>query len=300
MRLGDMLLKAGVVTELQLNAATAEQERWGGKLGRILVRMGALSEELLVMALARQLNLPRADLTSVVSIPEALKARMPLDYCERYSAIPLAWIADRRVVQVAMSNPLDVKAVDDLTRLLGGNLEIFVAGDDDIDGAIRRCYAAAPSSSVSGTSSSEGERMELVDNAGNVVPADALPRRATVSSPRVAAVSTAPTPVSSSSLPRTRTDTAPASNGLPRTRTNSAPSPAPASGGMPRTTTAAGSAPNAGTGGGLPRSPTRSTTVATLDPAVAARIAEHALAVRAVAELLFARGLVPSSFVRSR
>ena len=62
-KIGDLLVKAGVITELQLKAALSEQQQWGGKLGDILVRMEFLTEEVLVRALSKQTGIARADLT---------------------------------------------------------------------------------------------------------------------------------------------------------------------------------------------------------------------------------------------
>ena len=55
-RLGDLLVRANVISEVQLQQALAEQQRWGGRLGGILVRMGLLTEDLLVKALSKQLG----------------------------------------------------------------------------------------------------------------------------------------------------------------------------------------------------------------------------------------------------
>src|SRR6266446_5867220 len=62
-RIGDLLVKAGVITDLQLKAALAEQSQWGGKLGDILVRMEFITEEVLVRALSKQTGIARADLS---------------------------------------------------------------------------------------------------------------------------------------------------------------------------------------------------------------------------------------------
>src|SRR5207245_5322013 len=62
-KIGDLLVRAGVITELQLKAALAEQQQWGGKLGDILVRMEFLTEEVLVRALSKQTGIARADLS---------------------------------------------------------------------------------------------------------------------------------------------------------------------------------------------------------------------------------------------
>ena len=167
MRLGEMLMKAGVVTELQLHAAVAEQNRWGGKLGQILVRMGALSEELLVLALCRQLSLPKADLDVIKAVPDALKERLDQATCERYKVLPLAYVQERKAVQLAMSDPFDVVALDDLARRLGTRIEAFLAGDQALSAAIRRLYGSTSmSTSMSGAVSSLGS-MDFVDNSGN-------------------------------------------------------------------------------------------------------------------------------------
>jgi len=77
MRLGDLLMRAGVVTQEQLDGALEQQASWGGKLGSILVRMRALSEDLLVKALSRQLNIPRADLSQINIPPPPKEIALP-------------------------------------------------------------------------------------------------------------------------------------------------------------------------------------------------------------------------------
>jgi hypothetical protein len=164
-RIGEMLVKAAVINELQLNAAIAEQQRWGGRLGQILVRMGALSEDLLVLALCRQLALPKAELSTLTAVPDVLKERLSREICERYHVLPMAYVQERRAVQLAMSDPFDVVALDDLTRLLGTKIEAFLAGDQALQTAIRKLYSAATPSSLSSSMD-----LEFVDNAGNKRP----------------------------------------------------------------------------------------------------------------------------------
>ncbi len=202
MRLGDMLLQAKVISELQLNAAIAEQQRWGGKLGQILVRMGALTEDLLVMALCRQLNLPRADLDAVQFVPDALKQRIDLATCERYRILPLAYVTDRRTMQLAMSDPFDVAAVDDLTRMLGTRIEPFLVGDNALAAAIRRLYSAT---STTTSMQDTTDAMALMDNAGNArVNLPAPPPRANTRS-TIPPVTTTIPPVATTIPPATTT-----------------------------------------------------------------------------------------------
>src|SRR5207245_1942777 len=61
-RLGEILMDAGVLDEMQLKAALSEQRKWGGKLGRTLVEMGFVDEDSMTLALSRQLNLPVGNL----------------------------------------------------------------------------------------------------------------------------------------------------------------------------------------------------------------------------------------------
>jgi hypothetical protein len=164
-RIGEMLVRAAVVNELQLNAALAEQQQWGGRVGQILVRMGAVSEDVLVLALCRQLALPKAELSTLTSVPDALKERVTQEICDRYHVLPMAYVHERRAVQLAMSDPFDVVALDDLTRLLGTKVEAFLAGDQALSTAIRRLYSAAAPSSLASSMD-----LEFVDNAGNKRP----------------------------------------------------------------------------------------------------------------------------------
>lgn len=64
-RLGDLLVKAKVISESQLKAALAEQQKWGGKLGELLVRMNFLTEDMLVKALSKQMNVPAVNLDAI-------------------------------------------------------------------------------------------------------------------------------------------------------------------------------------------------------------------------------------------
>lgn len=182
-----MLLRAGVVNELQLNAALAEQQQWGGRLGTILVRMGALSEDHLVMALARQLSVPRADLSALHAVPDALKERLDRTTCERLRVVPLAYVPERRALQVAMSDPFDMRAVDELRLRLNLKIEPLLAGEQAILAAVRRHYDAAASQAMQ-----QGDELEMIDNSGRrmqTTPPSQQPR------PQMSVPTTQPGPV---------------------------------------------------------------------------------------------------------
>ena len=190
MRLGEMLIKAGVTTELNVNAALAEQRRWGGKLGQILVRMGAVSEHLVVLALSRQLGVHTVDLAAIEALHEALVQRLPRPACEHYRVLPLQYVAERRAVRMAMADPGDVVTLDDLQRVFGARIEPLIVGEQALAGAIRRLFGAQ-SAQVLGQ---ETSGPVLMDNSGEI----RLPGIARTASPVPAAPATSSTPATPS------------------------------------------------------------------------------------------------------
>ncbi|MDP2340854.1 MAG: hypothetical protein Q8O67_07855 [Deltaproteobacteria bacterium] len=144
-RLGDLLIKAGVVSDAQLNAALNEQRQWGGRLGAILVRMGALSEDLLVKALSRQLNIPRAAIgpTDPIVVPAQILERIDRATCEKGLLLPVQYVQERRALQVAVADPFNVVAIDDLTRRVGLRIETLIAGETQLLQAIGRVFGGA-------------------------------------------------------------------------------------------------------------------------------------------------------------
>lgn len=144
-RLGELLVRAGVLAESQLRAALQEQRQHGGKLGDILVRMQLLGEDVFVRALAKQLGLPRANLTRPIAL-EAL-ARVPAGLAERCELVPLTLSDDGDTLTIATSDPLDAQMLDEV-RLIAGVQTVLphVAGTTDIRAAIARLYRgpAAP------------------------------------------------------------------------------------------------------------------------------------------------------------
>src|ERR1700716_2080933 len=114
-KIGDLLVKAGVITDLQLKAALSEQQSWGGKLGDILVRMEFLTEEVLVRALSKQTGIPRADLNDEPG-RDALKL-VPSEVAEELGVIPVEYQPDGRLLVMAMSDPMNLGVTDHLRSL---------------------------------------------------------------------------------------------------------------------------------------------------------------------------------------
>ena len=198
-KIGDLLVKAGVITDLQLRAALAEQQQWGGKLGDILVRMEFLTEEVLVRALSKQTGIPRADLTGPGD--RAALALVPADVAEEFGLVPMQLRDDGRTVVVAMSDPLNLGVTDHLRSLTGAKkIEAQLAGASAIRTAISRWYRGEELFGEEG----EQSAMKVVNNSGQSV---------VTQDPRQPAKSAPPTAPSAPPPPQKQK---PAGNGAPR------------------------------------------------------------------------------------
>lgn len=139
MRLGELLVAAGVLDDTHLQAALAEQRKWGGKLGRVLVDMGFLSEDLMARALSKQMGLTRIDLDRT-ELPAQVTSLVGVDVCERYGVFPVGFDEERHVVQVAASDPTNYEALDQVAFRTGRKVEPVIASPSAVDRAIRRYY----------------------------------------------------------------------------------------------------------------------------------------------------------------
>ncbi|MDP9395012.1 MAG: Flp pilus assembly complex ATPase component TadA [Actinomycetota bacterium] len=138
-QLGTVLREDGLLTEDQLASALAEQERQGRSLGRVLVDMGLLTEAQLVAALATQIGLRFVDLTET-TVDGSAVMRIPDHVARRHFAIPIGY-EDGKLV-VAMADPANVFAVDDIRSLTKLEVKPVVATRPDVLAAIDRYYRA--------------------------------------------------------------------------------------------------------------------------------------------------------------
>jgi type IV pilus assembly protein PilB len=138
-QLGDILLEGGLVSPTQLEAAYREQERVGRALGRVLIEQGVLTESQLVAALATQIGLRFVDL-SEFPVDGSAVGRVPGTVCRRHSAIPIGF--EEGKLLVAMADPANVFAIDDIRSLTGIDVKPVVATRADVAAAIDRYYRA--------------------------------------------------------------------------------------------------------------------------------------------------------------
>ncbi len=136
-QLGDILLEGGLITPAQLSEAFEEHQRAGRSLGRVLVDHGYVTEAQLVAALAAQIGMPFVDLSELTVDGSAI-ARVPGPVCRRHTAIPFAVEGDKLVV--AMADPANVFAIDDIRSVSGMDVRPVVATKPDVMAAIERHY----------------------------------------------------------------------------------------------------------------------------------------------------------------
>jgi hypothetical protein len=163
-KIGDLLVKAGVITDAQLKSALAEQAQWGGKLGDILVRMEFLTEEILVRALSKQTAIPRADLGGE-SDPGALE-KVPAEVAEELNVVPVALQDDGRTLVIAMSDPLNLMVTDHLRSLTGCRIVAHLSGTSAIRSAISRWYRGED---FAAGSTGDLSSLRIVNNSGDAV-----------------------------------------------------------------------------------------------------------------------------------
>ncbi len=136
--LGNILAELNVFTAEQLNEALAEQKQSGEKLGRILVNRGIVSELQLIMALEHTLGIPHVQLSKVNIDPEAVKLVSP-KMIRQFKVLPISYT--NTTLTLAIVDPMDQQAMADVRMATGLDIIPVLAGDKDMDIAIRQYLA---------------------------------------------------------------------------------------------------------------------------------------------------------------
>ena len=136
-RFDEILVKQEVINPDQLKTAIEEQKRTGKRLGDTLVRLGYISQYELVAFLSKQYGVPAINLDEFDVMPEVLKF-IPRESAVKHSLIPINRSGGTLVV--AMSDPSNIFAIDELKFATGHNIEVVVASEDSIKNAIERHY----------------------------------------------------------------------------------------------------------------------------------------------------------------
>jgi type IV pilus assembly protein PilB len=132
-RLQEILIRDQVITAEQLGKALDEQKKFGGELSKILVKLNLISEDQLTNLLSEGLGLPLMNI-SRLKIPEEIVKLIPQDVAAKYKILPIARIGDN--LTLAMADPLDIFAIDNVKAITGLAINPVVSRSKDIVAAI--------------------------------------------------------------------------------------------------------------------------------------------------------------------
>lgn len=134
--LGEYLLQEGLITQNNLETALKESREKGEKLGKALIRLGCCSEEDVAAAVARRAGVPLVSLQDYPLDPLAM-AMISWEKAHRYRALPIGFTEDGQLV-VAMEEPQDLLALDDLQVLTGCSIQAVAATASELEAALKR------------------------------------------------------------------------------------------------------------------------------------------------------------------
>jgi type IV pilus assembly protein PilB len=136
-RLGELLVRDGLITKEQLQHALQEQRSTGQRLGYVLVRLGLVQETEITKMLARQYRMPAVDL-SRFEVDSKIAKLIPADVAVKHTVLPLK--REGRTLTVAMADPTNVTVVDDLKFITRYDIFPVIAGEYTLRNAIERYY----------------------------------------------------------------------------------------------------------------------------------------------------------------
>jgi len=135
--LGELLVERRIITKKELLKALEIQKEKGGLIGEILIELGLAKEEDIAQALTAQFGFPYLPLANYDLEPDVLHS-IPKNVCSQYCLIPVDKIGNN--LTVAMSNPLNSLAIEDVEELTKCTIQIFVATASDVRNAIEKYF----------------------------------------------------------------------------------------------------------------------------------------------------------------
>jgi len=135
--LGQILVERGVVSNSQLQQALDAQKRGGGLIGEVIVELGFAKEEDIAYCLSLQFGYPYLSLENYEISNEIVKL-IPKNVCMHYCLIPIDKIGN--TLTIAMANPLNIQAIEDLEDITQCDIQIFVSTPSDIRSSIGKFY----------------------------------------------------------------------------------------------------------------------------------------------------------------
>jgi hypothetical protein len=137
-KVGELLMEAGLIDDLQLKSSLAYQEQWGGRLGSILLRKGFVSEKELAVVISEQCGMPCISLGETEMPSDEILNMVKADIARKFGIFPLG--IEGKMLAVAVSDPTDLEMLDDLSFTLGMRIKPVLAIDSEITRAIETNY----------------------------------------------------------------------------------------------------------------------------------------------------------------
>ncbi len=136
-KLGDLLLTAGVINDEQLNQALTVQREKGNKFGATLIELGFVTEKILLDTLSKQLNIPYIDLTNF-NVDAEIVRQIPERIARRFRVVALDLKNDKYTV--GMVDPTDVLAFDEISKILGNSIQIVLIKESGLLNIVDHVY----------------------------------------------------------------------------------------------------------------------------------------------------------------
>src|SRR6267142_1256653 len=165
-RIGELLLKEKRITAEQLQEALNYQRQNGGKLGYNLIKLGYVKDEEITALLSKQYGVPSINLTKFEIDPAVIKL-IPADTAQKYQIIPLS--RSGATLTIAMTDPTNVFAMDDIKFMTGYNVEPVVASETAVIDAITKYYGKAAAAAAAGTAAPGAKQQQPGASAMEIV-----------------------------------------------------------------------------------------------------------------------------------
>ena len=158
-KLGDLLLEANLIDEVQLQIALEEQKLRGTRFGSTLIQLHFIDENVLTAFLSRQLNMPCVSFGNLEIAPSVL-ALVPRGLALRYHALPIK--SDGARLHVALADPMDLDTIENLEKVTGLSVVPMVAPQSSLEEALKRFYPEEAPASGGGEGAESGLFPELI------------------------------------------------------------------------------------------------------------------------------------------
>jgi len=137
-RLGEMLTEAGLIDNSQLEKALEFSKKHGMRLGKALTRMNMCVEEDIIKVISEQLEIPYIDVGNILFDPDIV-GLVPENFAKRNTVFPLFLVEN--TLTVAVSDPLNIYLIDDLSNITSKNINVVLGIEADIQGALNNFYS---------------------------------------------------------------------------------------------------------------------------------------------------------------